>query len=233
MPGIFAIGDINTYPGKLKLILSGFHEVALMSQKALPLRLSGQAAGVPVHDLVDQPAEEARRRMSDVQDISLPPRRINATMPKITFIEHDGTVHTVEAELGSTVMETALKQRRHQHRRRMRRRLHLRDLPGACRRDVVSGGRPAVGRRRRHARLRLRGEADLAAVLPDQGDGSARRPDRAHAVLPGPLEDLSRRVRGSRALLSGSRRGGRRRRTCRAGGQPARHCFSPAGLCRT
>ena len=30
--GIFAVGDINTYPGKLKLILSGFHEVALMSQ---------------------------------------------------------------------------------------------------------------------------------------------------------------------------------------------------------
>ncbi|HZM95695.1 MAG TPA: NAD(P)/FAD-dependent oxidoreductase [Vicinamibacterales bacterium] len=33
-PGIFAVGDINTYPGKLKLILSGFHEAALMSQKA-------------------------------------------------------------------------------------------------------------------------------------------------------------------------------------------------------
>jgi thioredoxin reductase (NADPH) len=33
-PGIFAIGDINTYPGKLKLILSGFHESALMAQKA-------------------------------------------------------------------------------------------------------------------------------------------------------------------------------------------------------
>jgi len=31
------------------------------------------------------------------------------TMPKITYIEHDGTEHTVEAELGSTVMETALK----------------------------------------------------------------------------------------------------------------------------
>ena len=30
--GIFAIGDINHYPGKLKLILSGFHEAALMSQ---------------------------------------------------------------------------------------------------------------------------------------------------------------------------------------------------------
>ena len=33
-PGIFAIGDINSYPGKLKLILSGFHEAALMAQQA-------------------------------------------------------------------------------------------------------------------------------------------------------------------------------------------------------
>ncbi len=32
--GVFAIGDIITYPGKLKLILSGFHEAALMCQKA-------------------------------------------------------------------------------------------------------------------------------------------------------------------------------------------------------
>jgi thioredoxin reductase (NADPH) len=32
--GIFAIGDINSYPGKLKLILSGFHEAALMAQHA-------------------------------------------------------------------------------------------------------------------------------------------------------------------------------------------------------
>ena len=34
VPGIFAIGDINAYPGKLKLILSGFHEAALMAQQA-------------------------------------------------------------------------------------------------------------------------------------------------------------------------------------------------------
>jgi thioredoxin reductase (NADPH) len=33
VPGIFAIGDINTYPGKLKLILCGFHEGALAAQK--------------------------------------------------------------------------------------------------------------------------------------------------------------------------------------------------------
>ena len=34
VPGLFAIGDINSHPGKLKLILSGFHEAALMAQKA-------------------------------------------------------------------------------------------------------------------------------------------------------------------------------------------------------
>jgi thioredoxin reductase (NADPH) len=34
VPGIFAIGDISSYPGKLKLILCGFHEAALMAQKA-------------------------------------------------------------------------------------------------------------------------------------------------------------------------------------------------------
>ena len=33
VPGIFAVGDINTYPGKLKLILCGFHEASLAAQK--------------------------------------------------------------------------------------------------------------------------------------------------------------------------------------------------------
>ena len=36
-PGIFAIGDINTYPGKVKLILCGFHEGALMAQAIHPI----------------------------------------------------------------------------------------------------------------------------------------------------------------------------------------------------
>jgi len=35
-PGIFAVGDINTYPGKKKLILSGFHECALAAFAAAP-----------------------------------------------------------------------------------------------------------------------------------------------------------------------------------------------------
>jgi thioredoxin reductase (NADPH) len=34
IPGIYAIGDVNTYPGKLKLILCGFHEGTIMAQSA-------------------------------------------------------------------------------------------------------------------------------------------------------------------------------------------------------
>jgi len=34
IPGVFAIGDVNTYPGKLKLILCGFHEATIMCQAA-------------------------------------------------------------------------------------------------------------------------------------------------------------------------------------------------------
>jgi thioredoxin reductase (NADPH) len=37
IPGIFAVGDINTYPGKKKLILSGFHEAALAAFGAAPI----------------------------------------------------------------------------------------------------------------------------------------------------------------------------------------------------
>jgi len=37
IPGIFAVGDINTYPGKLKLILCGFHEATLMCQAAFKI----------------------------------------------------------------------------------------------------------------------------------------------------------------------------------------------------
>ncbi len=42
VPGIFAVGDINWYPGKLKLILSGFHEAALMAQQAFRYKNPGE-----------------------------------------------------------------------------------------------------------------------------------------------------------------------------------------------
>ncbi len=41
-PGIFAIGDINWSPGKLKLILSGFHEAALMAQEVFHIKNPGE-----------------------------------------------------------------------------------------------------------------------------------------------------------------------------------------------
>jgi thioredoxin reductase (NADPH) len=37
IPGVYAIGDINIYPGKLKLILCGFHEATLMCQSAFQI----------------------------------------------------------------------------------------------------------------------------------------------------------------------------------------------------
>jgi len=44
--GIYAIGDINTYPGKLKLILCGFHEAALMAQSAYRTVSGGKKASL-------------------------------------------------------------------------------------------------------------------------------------------------------------------------------------------
>ena len=40
--GIYAIGDVNTYPGKLNLILSGFHEAAVMCRSAYNLLNPGK-----------------------------------------------------------------------------------------------------------------------------------------------------------------------------------------------
>ncbi|GAB4418425.1 MAG: NAD(P)/FAD-dependent oxidoreductase [Bacteroidia bacterium] len=45
IPGVFAIGDINTYPGKLKLILCGFHEAAIMAHAAIKYVYPDKKAG--------------------------------------------------------------------------------------------------------------------------------------------------------------------------------------------
>ena len=45
-PGIFAVGDINTYPGKKKLILSGFHEATLAAFGAMALIAPQQPAAL-------------------------------------------------------------------------------------------------------------------------------------------------------------------------------------------
>ena len=91
-------------------------------------------------------------------------------MIKITYQDQDGSSREVEAEEGSTVMETAISN----------------DVPGI---EAECGGacacatchvyvdeewrekrRRALADGRGHARLRLRRAAELAAVVPDQGD---------------------------------------------------------------
>ena len=47
--------------------------------------------------------------MHDVELASDTEKKALRPMPKITFIEHDGTIHEVEGEIGSTVMDTALR----------------------------------------------------------------------------------------------------------------------------
>jgi thioredoxin reductase (NADPH) len=43
LPGVFAIGDIATYPGKLKLILTGFAEAACAAHAAFAVARPGEA----------------------------------------------------------------------------------------------------------------------------------------------------------------------------------------------
>lgn len=61
IPGIFAVGDINTYPGKKKLILSGFHECALAAFGRLQVRLPGKEGFLAVHHDESKAAQGARR----------------------------------------------------------------------------------------------------------------------------------------------------------------------------
>ncbi len=42
LPGIFAVGDVNTYPGKKKLIVCGFHECVLAAYGAMPFIFPGR-----------------------------------------------------------------------------------------------------------------------------------------------------------------------------------------------
>ena len=64
MPGIFAIGDINTYAGKLKFILC---EGSLMAQKRHRL-CDNKRLGVPIHHIVIEPAEEAWRQFEFLKE---------------------------------------------------------------------------------------------------------------------------------------------------------------------
>src|SRR5262245_3151279 len=75
----------------------------------------------------------------------------------------------------------------------MRRLVHLRHLHGVRRGGLAGTRGRTYTRRGGSARLRLRRQAELPPVLPNQGDGRARWPDRAHAGLSGTLRSASAR----------------------------------------
>lgn len=64
IPGIFAVGDINTYPGKKKLILSGFHEAALALRRAYHYAFPDKAL-VHVHTSNNAALKEALTHGTD------------------------------------------------------------------------------------------------------------------------------------------------------------------------
>ncbi|MGN6521384.1 MAG: NAD(P)/FAD-dependent oxidoreductase [Dokdonella sp.] len=69
VPGVYAVGDINTYPGKKKLILSGFHEAALAAFAAKEYLSPGQK--VPLQYTTTSPAMHRRLGVSpDLSDIA-------------------------------------------------------------------------------------------------------------------------------------------------------------------
>ena len=64
IPGLFAVGDINTYPGKLEADLVGLPRSRIDGAKSASLRLSGEKAGFPVHDVIHQPAKKTGRGLT-------------------------------------------------------------------------------------------------------------------------------------------------------------------------
>ena len=79
VPGIFAVGDINTYPGKKKLILSGFHESALCAFAAHAYLHPGDKANLQY--TTTSPALQRRLGVRDASrdSVAEPPPRVAAT----------------------------------------------------------------------------------------------------------------------------------------------------------
>ena len=67
VPGIFAVGDVNTYPGKKKLILSGFHEAALAAFGAAPYVFPDKRIHLQYTTTSAEAAQGARRRDADLR----------------------------------------------------------------------------------------------------------------------------------------------------------------------
>ena len=87
-PGIFAVGDVNSYPGKKKLILSGFHEAALCAFAVGEYLNPGKK--VPLQYTTTSPA--LRRRLGVSADVDDEPGRV--VTPASAASEHKSVVAT-------------------------------------------------------------------------------------------------------------------------------------------
>ena len=84
VPGIFAVGDVNTYPGKKKLILSGFHEAALAAFAAKEHLEPGRK--VPLQYTTTSPAMHRRLGVSpDVEDAAAGQQLRGTTSVSFTY----------------------------------------------------------------------------------------------------------------------------------------------------
>ena len=108
LPGVFAIGDVADYPGKLKLILSGFHEAALMG-RAVYQHLHGEAPRFEysTHSRAlasaDPVRDEASTKPSIVSRAEQEPP--SGAADHIVVVDRSGEAHTVAARTGSSLLE--------------------------------------------------------------------------------------------------------------------------------
>ena len=107
LPGVFAIGDVADYPGKLKLILCGFHEAALMGH-AVFKRLHGSAPRFEYsthskswagHDATaSSMASESEPTAPTVQELKV-------LQDHVVVVDLHGNTHTVAATTGRSLLE--------------------------------------------------------------------------------------------------------------------------------
>lgn len=107
LPGVFAVGDVSDYPGKLKLILCGFHEAALMGQ-AVFKRIHGEAPRFEysTHSKSwDTAPGVGSVSDSQADDRATPAGQNDAAKDWIVVTDRQGQSHKVPARPGMSLLE--------------------------------------------------------------------------------------------------------------------------------
>jgi 2Fe-2S ferredoxin len=113
VPGIYAVGDVARYPGKLNLILSGFNEAALMSRSVYEY-LNGEKARFQYsthNDLLvggsnlPATADVAEGQATGAAGIEPTGVALSAQEPHVLVTDVDGVEHRLPARPGRTLLE--------------------------------------------------------------------------------------------------------------------------------